>query len=128
MCTKEKKQYRGRSFILVMLIVAAICGLVAVDTSYGDMMMKEGQLCLQVRRVDEAHLLVGFLGKEWMVNTEHLKKEAQELQDKAKEELQGFAQKAQEFLAKSGIDVVQNDEMEEGEPEGIPVDFPTQTL
>lgn len=128
MSTKEKKKYRGRSFALAMLIIVAVCALIQVDTAYEDMMMREGKLSLQVRRMDERHLMVGFWGKEWVVNTENFYQTIEQFQDQTREALQGFAEKTQEFLAKNGVDSLKGEEDEEGQMEEIPVDFPTQTL
>ncbi|WP_206459030.1 hypothetical protein [Anaerovorax sp. IOR16] len=128
MSTKEKKKYRGRSFALAMLIIVAVCALIQVDAAYEDMMMREGKLSLQVRRMDERHLMVGFWGKEWLVNTENFYQTIEQFQDQTREALQGFAEKTQEFLAKNGVDSLKGEEDEEGQMEEIPVDFPTQTL
>lgn len=128
MRTKEEKKYKGRSFALAMLIVVAVCALVQVDTAYEDMMMKEGKLSLQVRRMDEKHLLVGFWDKEWVVNTENVYQTIEQFQNQTKEALQSFAEKTQEFLAENGVDYLKEKESDEGQMEEIPVDFPTQTL
>lgn len=127
MNTKEKRKRRGRRFILALLVITTICALVAVDTAYGDMMMKEGHLCVQVRRTDDAHLLVGFLGREWLLNTEDFFDEIEELQDQAKAGLQGFVENVQ-FVGEKGIKLFEMDEKEEEDPLEIPVDFPIQTL
>ncbi|MEA4988657.1 MAG: hypothetical protein VB095_11400 [Anaerovorax sp.] len=128
MRTKEEKKYKGRSFALAMLIVVAVCALVQVDTAYEDMMMKEGKLSLQVRRMDEKHLLVGFWDREWVVNTENVYQTIEQFQNQTKEALQSFAEKTQEFLAENGVDSLKEKESDEGQMEEIPVDFPTQTL
>jgi len=128
MYTKEKKDQRGHSFVLAMLIILAVCALIQVDTAYEDMMMKEGKLSLQVRRVDEEHLMFGFLGNEWIVNSKEFFMKVETFQEEGKKVLQAFAEKTQEFLANSGMNSLKKGEESEDGEEEIPVDFPTQTL
>ncbi len=128
MYTEEKKYRRGRSFAFALLIIIAVCALIQVDSAYEDMMMQEGKLGLEVRRMDEAHLAVGLLGREWTINSEKFFLNLENFEVRAKGVLQGVAEKTQELLAKSGMKSLNEDGEEEEEIEEIPVDFPTQTL
>ncbi len=59
--------------------------IVAVDSACSEMTRYPGALTLQSRRIDREHILLSFLGKEVMVNTDWILEEVDRVKDTAKE-------------------------------------------
>ncbi|MGI6765156.1 MAG: hypothetical protein ACOX4S_07640 [Anaerovoracaceae bacterium] len=56
-----------------------------MDSACSEMTRYPGALTLQSRRIDREHILLSFLGKEVMVNTDWILEEVDRVKDTAKE-------------------------------------------
>jgi len=66
------KKVRIKKFVVFMLVILAVYGFTAVDNAYSDMMDQDGQVRLQVRRINSEYISLSIFGKSKSVNTKEL--------------------------------------------------------
>ncbi|MGI6732949.1 MAG: hypothetical protein ACOX4J_02065 [Anaerovoracaceae bacterium] len=82
---RERSLARKRKAAIFLLVFFFYLGLAVVDGACSEMTRYPGALTLQSKRIDSSRILLSFLGKEVMVNTDWILGEADRLKDTAKE-------------------------------------------
>lgn len=82
---RQRSLLRKKKRAVFLLVFFFYLGLVAVDSACSEMTRYPGALTLQSRRIDREHILLSFLGKEVMVNTDWILEEVDRVKDTAKE-------------------------------------------
>lgn len=72
---------RIKKLLVFIMVFLAVYGFVAVDESYSDMMDKDGQVGLDVRRVNSEYITVSIFGKSADINTRELSEEWEKITD-----------------------------------------------
>lgn len=63
---------RLRKFVVFILVFFSVFGFTAVDNAYSDMMDQDGQVRLQIRRVNSEFISLSIFGKTKAINTKEL--------------------------------------------------------
>lgn len=61
-----------KKLIIFILVFGAVYGFQAVDEAYSDMLDRDGQIGLDIRRIDSDHITLAMFGMTKAVNTEEL--------------------------------------------------------
>ena len=63
---------RIKKLVVFILVMLAVFGFTAVDSAYSDMMDQDGQVGLEVRRINSEYISLSMFGKTKTVNTKEL--------------------------------------------------------
>lgn len=76
------KKVRIKKLIVFILVMLTVFAFTAVDNAYSDMMDQDGQVRLQVRRINSEYISLSIFGKTKTVNTKELAEDWDEFSQK----------------------------------------------
>ena len=84
--------------MVFILVFGAVYGLTAVDGAYSDMMDRDGQVGLDIRRVNSDYVTISMFGRTTAVNTEELSEDWRAFSDKVTDGLDRGVNQIRELM------------------------------
>ena len=133
--TEKKKKRRARWIIrmkktaVFLLVFFAVIGIITVDRSYAELMVRQGSITPYVQRLDKDMVEIGILGYNTKLNMTEFQEGYAQMEKTVTESLDRFAEGTRKLL---GLDTTKNnlqeDALADKPDQGRTVHFPTQTL